>query len=139
MGSTVELAVPYCLAEVAGSAVLLQSVKEVVLVDLQRLSEEAEQVGSQRSAEEAGLAGPVVVAGPWLGRAGLPNLHTVSLMGCLIEHLLHVWAKNAYHHLLEYTKEGPVMPTQHVFRGVSKRLHEILLLLQSCSVTLSRQ
>jgi hypothetical protein len=67
MGSAVELAVLYCLAEVAGSAVLLQPVKEVELDVLQRLAEVAEQVVSQHSAEEAGLTGLVVVAGPLAG------------------------------------------------------------------------
>jgi hypothetical protein len=52
----------YCPVEVAGLAAPLWHAEEVVLVDLQRLVEEAEWAGSQRSAEEAGLAGPVVVA-----------------------------------------------------------------------------
>jgi hypothetical protein len=62
MGSVVESADLYCLAEVAGSAVPLQPTKEVELADLQRLAEEAGWAGSQRSVEEAGLAGSVVVA-----------------------------------------------------------------------------
>jgi hypothetical protein len=73
MGSAVKLVVLYCLAEVAGSAVLLQPVKEVELVVLQRLAEVAEQVGSQRSAEEAGLTGLVVVAGSLAGQSWTPR------------------------------------------------------------------
>jgi hypothetical protein len=64
-GSTVASVDLYCPVEVAGSAVLLQPVKEVELVDLQRLAEEAEQLGFQRSAEEAGLAGFAMAAEHW--------------------------------------------------------------------------
>jgi hypothetical protein len=62
MGLVVESVDLYCLAEVAGSAVPLQPTKEVELADLQCLAEGAEWAGSQRSAEEAGLAGFAMVA-----------------------------------------------------------------------------
>jgi hypothetical protein len=48
--------------EVAGLAAPVWPAEEVELVDLQCLVEEAGWAGSQRSAEEAGLAGSVVVA-----------------------------------------------------------------------------
>jgi hypothetical protein len=65
MGSAVESVDLYCLAEVAGLAVLLRPVEEVELVDLQRLVEEAGRPGFQRSAEAAELAGFTMVAGNW--------------------------------------------------------------------------
>jgi hypothetical protein len=74
-----------------------------------------------------------------LGRAGLPGLHTVSLRGYSIEHLLHARSKDTHHHLLQHTKEGPVMPTQHIFRSIPIRLHAFFLLLQSCGVRFSQQ
>jgi hypothetical protein len=58
-----------------------------------------------------------------------PSFHTVSLRGCSIEHLLHARAKDAHHHLLEHTKEGPVMPTQHIFCSIPKCLHAFFFLL----------
>jgi peptidyl-tRNA hydrolase len=51
-----------CLAGVAGLAVLLQLAKEVELADFQRLAEGVGRAGSQRSVEEARLAGFVMVA-----------------------------------------------------------------------------
>jgi hypothetical protein len=61
MGSAVDLVDLYCLAEVAGSVVLLWLAEEVELADLQHLVEEAGRAGSQRSAE-AGLTGSAAVA-----------------------------------------------------------------------------
>jgi hypothetical protein len=65
MGSAVESADLYCLAEAAGLAALLRPAEEVELLDLRRLAEEAGQPGSQHSAEEAGLAGFTMVAKNW--------------------------------------------------------------------------
>jgi hypothetical protein len=65
MGSAVDLVDLYCLAEVAGSVVLLWPAEEVELVDPQHLVEEAERFGSRRSAGEAGLAGFAMAAENW--------------------------------------------------------------------------
>jgi hypothetical protein len=51
--------------------------------------------------------------------------------------LLHAWAKNTHHHLLEYAQESPMMFTQHVFRSIPKRLHAFFFPLQSGGVSLS--
>jgi hypothetical protein len=88
---------------VAGSAVPLQPAEEVELTDLQRLVEEAGRAGSQRSVEEAGLTGSAAVAVSLVGQSWTLPLHTVSLRGYSIEHLLHARAKDAHHHLLENT------------------------------------
>jgi hypothetical protein len=65
MGSAVESVDLYCLAEAAGLAALLRPTEEVELFDLQRLVEEAGRPGSQRSEDEAGLAGFAMVAENW--------------------------------------------------------------------------
>jgi hypothetical protein len=52
----------HCLAGVAGLVVLLQLAKEVELADFQCLAEGVGRAGSQRSVEEAGLAGFIMVA-----------------------------------------------------------------------------
>jgi hypothetical protein len=52
----------YCLAGVAGLAVLLQLAEEVALADFQRCVEAAESAVLQRFVEEAGLAAPAMVA-----------------------------------------------------------------------------
>jgi hypothetical protein len=65
MGLAAESADLYCLAEVAGLVALLRPAKEVELVDLQRLVEEAGRPSSQRSVEEVGLAGFAMVAENW--------------------------------------------------------------------------
>jgi hypothetical protein len=65
MGSVVDLVDLYCLAEGAGSVVLLWPAEEVELVDPQHLVEEAERLGFQRSAEEVGLAGFAMEAENW--------------------------------------------------------------------------
>jgi hypothetical protein len=83
MGSAVDLVELCCLAEVAGSAVPLQPVKEAELADLRRLAEEAGWAGSQRSAEEAGLAGSVVVAESLVGQSWTPQLPYCILEGML--------------------------------------------------------
>jgi hypothetical protein len=51
--------------EVAGLAALLRPSDGVEPVDLQRLVEEAGRLGSQRSAEEVGLAGFAMAAENW--------------------------------------------------------------------------
>jgi hypothetical protein len=77
------------------------------------------------------------LASQWRLRTGLSNLHVASVQGCSTEYLLHARAEDNHHHLLERNQESPVMPTQRVFRGASKRLYAFLLLLLSCNVTLS--
>jgi hypothetical protein len=47
----------------------------------------------------------------------------------LVECLLHAWAKDSHHHLLERTKESFVVPAQDVVRGISRRLYALPLLL----------
>jgi hypothetical protein len=44
------------------------------------------------------------------------------LNGRLAECLLHAWAEDGHHHLLECTKESFVVPAQDVVRGISERL-----------------
>jgi hypothetical protein len=51
------------------------------------------------------------------------------LDGCPAERLLHAWAKDSHHHLLECTKESFVVPAQDVVRGIPERLYAFLLLL----------
>jgi hypothetical protein len=63
-----------------------------------------------------------------LGRAGLSNLHGISLRGYSTEYLLHARAKDTHHHLFEYAQESPVMLTQHVFCSIPKRLHCLFFL-----------
>jgi hypothetical protein len=65
MGSAVASVDLYCLVEVVGLAALLWPAEGVELVDLQRLVEEAGQLGFQRSAEEAGLVGFAMAAENW--------------------------------------------------------------------------
>jgi hypothetical protein len=65
MGSVVASVDLYCPEEVAGLAALLRPAEGVEPVDLQRLVEEAGWLGSQRSAEEARLAGFAVAAENW--------------------------------------------------------------------------
>jgi hypothetical protein len=62
MDSATESVDLHCLARVAGLAVLLQFTKEVELADFQRFAEGVGWAGSQRSVEEAGLAGFIMVA-----------------------------------------------------------------------------
>jgi hypothetical protein len=61
------------------------------------------------------------------------------LDGCLAECLLHAWAKDSHHHLLERTKESFVVPAQDVVRGISERLYALLPLLLGGGVALSWQ
>jgi hypothetical protein len=56
---------PYCLAEGAGSVVLLWPAEEVELVDPQHLVEEVERLGFQRAVEGVGLAGFAMAAENW--------------------------------------------------------------------------
>jgi hypothetical protein len=58
----------------------------------------------------------------WRLRTGFAQLHSAPLKGCLTECLLHAWAKDRYHHLLERTKESFVVPAEDVVRGISERL-----------------
>jgi hypothetical protein len=81
MGSTDDLVDLYCLAEVAGSVVLLWPAEEVELVDLQHLVEEVGRVGSQRSVEEAGLTGSAAVAVSLVGQSWTPQLPYCILEG----------------------------------------------------------
>jgi hypothetical protein len=57
------------------------------------------------------------------------------LDGCPAERLLHAWAKDSHHHLLEGTKESFVVPAQDVVRGIPERLNAFLLLLLGRGVT----
>jgi hypothetical protein len=61
------------------------------------------------------------------------------LDGRLAECLLHAWAKDSHHHLLERTKESFVVFAQDVVRGVSEHLHAFLPLLLGGGVALSWQ
>jgi hypothetical protein len=61
MDLAVERADLYCLARVAGLAVLLQLAEEAALADFQHCVAAAESVVPQRFVEEAGLAVPVMV------------------------------------------------------------------------------
>jgi hypothetical protein len=64
-GSAVAWVVSRCLVVVAGLVALLWSAVGAELADPQRLVEEAGKLGSQRSAEEAGLAGSAMAVGNW--------------------------------------------------------------------------
>jgi hypothetical protein len=79
MGSTVGSADLYCLAEAAGLAALLRPVEKVELADLRRLVEDAGQLVSQHSAEEAGLAGFTMVAANWILQS--PCCHPEGVLG----------------------------------------------------------
>jgi hypothetical protein len=72
MRSAVDLVDLYCLAEGAGSVVLLWPADEVELVDPQHLVEEAERLGFQCSTEEVGLAGFTMAAKNWISPCCLP-------------------------------------------------------------------
>jgi hypothetical protein len=61
------------------------------------------------------------------------------LDGCLAECLLHAWAKDSHHHLLERTKESFVVPTQDVVRRVPECLQALLSLLLGRGVALPWQ
>jgi hypothetical protein len=61
------------------------------------------------------------------------------LDGRLAECLLHAWAKDNDHHLLERTKESFVVLAQDVVRGISERLQAFLPLLLGGGVALSWQ
>jgi hypothetical protein len=137
MGLAIESVDLYCLAEVAGSVVPCSPQRR-----LNWLTSSALRRGLNGLAPNA-LRGRLDWLASqwwlrsWLGRAGLSNLHTVSLRGHSTEYLLHAWAKDTHHHLFEYAQESPVMLTQHVFRSIPKRLHCLFFLLQSCGVSLS--
>jgi hypothetical protein len=73
----------------------------------------------------------------WWLRTGFAQLHGAPLNGCLAECLLHAWAEDSHHHLLERTKESFVVPAQDVVRSVSERLHALLSFLLGCGVALS--
>jgi hypothetical protein len=64
-GSAVAQVVPRCSAVVAGLVSLLRPVVGSELADLQHLMEEARRLGSQRSAEEAGLASSAMAVENW--------------------------------------------------------------------------
>jgi hypothetical protein len=61
------------------------------------------------------------------------------LDGCLAECLLHVWAKDSHHHLLERTKEIFVVPAQNVVCSIPECLHALLSLLLGRGVALPWQ
>jgi hypothetical protein len=61
------------------------------------------------------------------------------LDGCLTECLLHAWAKDSHHHLLERTKESFVVLAQNVIRRIPERLQAFLSLLQGRGVALPWQ
>jgi hypothetical protein len=61
------------------------------------------------------------------------------LDGCLAEYLLHAWAKDNHHHLLERTKESFVVPAQNVVCSIPECLHALLSLLLGRGVALPWQ
>jgi hypothetical protein len=61
------------------------------------------------------------------------------LDGCLAECLLHAWAKDSHHHLLERTKESFVVLAQNVIRSIPERLQAFLFLLLGRGVALPWQ
>jgi hypothetical protein len=129
MGLAVEPVDLYCLAKVAGSAVPLQLAKEVELADLQCLAEGSEWADPNALRGRLDWLTSQWWLSSWLGRAGLSNLHTISLRGYSTEYLLHARAKDTHHHLLEHAQESPMMLTQHIFRSIPKRLHCLFFLL----------
>jgi hypothetical protein len=64
-GSAVAQVAPRCPAVVAGLVALLRPAVGAELADLQHLVEEAGRLGSQRSAEGAGLAGSAMAVENW--------------------------------------------------------------------------
>jgi hypothetical protein len=42
--------------------------------------------------------------------------------GYSTKHLFHAWDEHAFHHLLEHAQESLMMPTQHNFCSIPKRL-----------------
>jgi hypothetical protein len=137
MDLAVERADLYCLARVAGLAVLLQLAEEVELADLQRLAKGAGWAGSNALRGRLDWMASQWWLSSWLGRAKLSNLHTISLRGYSTEYLLHARAKHTHHHLLEHAQESPMMFTQYVFRSIPKRLHAFFFLLKGCGVSLT--
>jgi hypothetical protein len=65
-GSAVAQVDPCCPVVVVGLVALLRPAVGVELADPQRLVEEAGKLDSQRSEEEAGLAGSAMVAENWI-------------------------------------------------------------------------
>jgi hypothetical protein len=61
------------------------------------------------------------------------------LDGCLAECLVHAWAKDNHHHLLERTKESFVVLAQNVVCRIPECLHALLSLLLGCGVALPWQ
>jgi hypothetical protein len=61
------------------------------------------------------------------------------LDGCLAECLLHAWAKDSHHHLLERTKKSFVVLAQNVIRSIPERLQAFLSLLLDRGVALPWQ
>jgi hypothetical protein len=58
------------------------------------------------------------------------------LDGCLAECLLHAWAKDSHHHLLERTKESFEVPAKNVVCSIPECLHALLSLLLGRGVAL---
>jgi hypothetical protein len=61
------------------------------------------------------------------------------LDGCLAECLLHAWAKDSHHHLLERTKESFVVLAQDVVRRIPECLQAFLSLMLGRGVALPWQ
>jgi hypothetical protein len=61
------------------------------------------------------------------------------LDGCLAECLLHAWAKDSHHHLLERTKKSFVVLAQNVIRSIPGCLQAFLSLLLGRGVALPWQ
>jgi hypothetical protein len=138
MDLAVERVALYCLAGVAGLAVLLQLAEEVALADFQRCVEAAESVVPNALWRRLGwLPLQWWLSSHWLSGAGLPNLCIIPLRGHSTEYLFHAWAKHTHHHLLEHAQESLVMPTQHSFRRIPKHLYTPFFLLKSRGVSLS--
>jgi hypothetical protein len=58
---------------------------------------------------------------------------------CLAECLLHAWAEDSHHYLLECTKESFMVPAQDVVRRIPECLHALLSLLLGRGVALPWQ
>jgi hypothetical protein len=123
MGLAIELVDLRCLVEVAGLVVPPRLVEEVALTDFQCFVEGAGLAGSQRSVEEAGSAGSAMAVELLLvEQSWFPDFCRTRVRGYSTKNLFHAWAKHTHHHLLEHAHESPMMPPQHSFCRIPKRL-----------------
>jgi hypothetical protein len=77
-GSAIAQVDPCCPVVVAGLVALLRPVVGVELADPQHLVEEVGKLGSQRSEEEAGLAGSAMAVENWIRPTPLCPLEWAS-------------------------------------------------------------